>query len=238
MVQAKPSKKSLASALQNQARSLSESPHTKPPQLTPLPESPIRPGDSVSASVSVTASLADPSSNQVSPIDAQPQTSTEQKPSTPAVADLQVEVDYPIEPHEPEPSISFPASPPSTLSPDLHPAPLSFRSAGRAPELAVIQATPVIDKEKFPSPTDRTGTSFRKAPPAPLNLSKNAQPSAHLHKAAKAGESDSEYDDVLADGEIPAFERGRRKTREDDDRLREAIALEQASRSRSKKKSK
>ncbi|KAF4636624.1 hypothetical protein G7Y89_g1460 [Cudoniella acicularis] len=50
-------------------------------------------------------------------------------------------------------------------------------------------------------------------------------------------ESDSDYDDILEVDEIPAFpERGRRKTREDDDRQREIAAMREAEmRSLSKK---
>jgi len=82
----------------------------------------------------------------------------------------------------------------------------------------------------FPAPP-------RKAPPAPLNLGKTINTSTHLHQADSADEEDSDYDDVLEVDEIPSFtERGRRKTREEDDREREAAAAKDAElRSLSKK---
>ena len=76
----------------------------------------------------------------------------------------------------------------------------------------------------------------RKAPPAPLKLQRPTQTSKHLHQYGPDDHSGSEYDDVLEVDEIPAFERGRKKTREEDDKEREAAALkEQEHRSRSKK---
>ncbi|RAK98326.1 GTPase-activating protein BEM3 [Aspergillus ibericus CBS 121593] len=57
----------------------------------------------------------------------------------------------------------------------------------------------------------------RKPPPAPLNLSQKdfATPEPDVF------DSDSEYEDILAADELPV-ERGRRRTRDDDDREREA----------------
>ncbi|KAL2808688.1 hypothetical protein BJX63DRAFT_23819 [Aspergillus granulosus] len=64
----------------------------------------------------------------------------------------------------------------------------------------------------------RSPNPARKPPPAPLNL-------GHTDRAAtnhrEASDSDSEYEDILAVEESP-IERGRRKTRADDDREREA----------------
>ena len=77
---------------------------------------------------------------------------------------------------------------------------------------------------------------YRKAPPAPLNLRRTGRVSSHLHHYGPDDHSGSEYDDVLEVDEIPAFERGRRKTREEDDRERDAAALkEQETRSCSKR---
>ncbi|RFU35202.1 hypothetical protein B7463_g1150, partial [Scytalidium lignicola] len=104
-----------------------------------------------------------------------------------------------------------------------------------APSVSVIEATPNIDQglRTFPSPP-------RKAPPAPLNLKKNNDPSSHLHHAGDADDSDSDYDDILEVDEIPMFqERGRRKTREEDDREREiAVMRDKELRSLSKKSAK
>ncbi|KAL4900617.1 hypothetical protein BDW74DRAFT_182697 [Aspergillus multicolor] len=65
--------------------------------------------------------------------------------------------------------------------------------------------------QKSPNPA-------RKPPPAPLNL-------GHLDRATalrEASDSESEYEDILTVEESPV-ERGRRKTRADDDREREAV---------------
>lgn len=101
-----------------------------------------------------------------------------------------------------------------------------------APSLSVTHATPVIGGEGFESSPK---PPLRKPPPAPLNLS-NAKTSAHLHEAVRTEQSDEEYDDTLEIDEIPIVERGRRKTREDDDRVREEKAIqEEEARSKSKK---
>ena len=92
------------------------------------------------------------------------------------------------------------------------------------------------------SPTDQfpaTSPMVRKGPPAPLNLPRPQQPAPPTKSPAEYGPEDhsgSDYDEVLEVDEIPAFERGRKKTREEDDKERELIILrEQESRSQSKK---
>ncbi|KAL5382628.1 hypothetical protein DPSP01_006463 [Paraphaeosphaeria sporulosa] len=107
----------------------------------------------------------------------------------------------------------------------------------QAPQLSLTQATPVIGGDGFEAPASKPAQALRKAPPAPLNLSKPVKTSAHLLQADPGEHDDSDYDDVLEVDEIPILERGRRKTREEDDRMREAIALkEEETRSKSKKK--
>ncbi|CAI6341770.1 unnamed protein product [Periconia digitata] len=107
----------------------------------------------------------------------------------------------------------------------------------KAPALSLTQATPVLGGDGFESPPQKPAQPSRKAPPAPLNLVKPGKPSAHLHQAEAGEEDDSDYDDVLEVDEIPIIDRGRRKTREDDDRVREAMAMkEETARSKSKKK--
>ncbi|TAQ88423.1 hypothetical protein B7494_g3285 [Chlorociboria aeruginascens] len=130
------------------------------------------------------------------------------------------------------PSRSLPSDPPRGPPPKAPPplAPVS------APSLSIVEASPNIDQDikTFPAPP-------RKAPPAPLDLGNKNNASSHLRQAAGAGEeSDSDYDDILEVDEIPAFtERGRRKTREEDDRERERAATRDAEmRSLSKKSSK
>ena len=121
-----------------------------------------------------------------------------------------------------------PATPPPTTQ---------SRSQLEPPALSVTQATPVIGGNGFESPRKQAQPQ-RKAPPAPLNLSKPVTTSAHLHQATR-DDAESDYDDTLEISEIPIVEqRGRRKTREADDRVREAMAVkEEQARSKSKKKS-
>ncbi|TVY28926.1 putative Rho-type GTPase-activating protein [Lachnellula hyalina] len=129
------------------------------------------------------------------------------------------------------PSRSLPSNPPKGPPPNAPPprAPISSQT----PSLALIEPSPNPDEglRMFPAPP-------RKAPPAPLNLGKQNNPSSHLRQASGADDdSDSDYDDILEVDDIPAFpERGRRKTREEDDREREIAAMKEAEiRSLSKK---
>ncbi|PQE05367.1 hypothetical protein CJF31_00011156 [Rutstroemia sp. NJR-2017a BVV2] len=130
------------------------------------------------------------------------------------------------------PSRSLPSEAPRGPPPNSPPPPPTSASG---PSVTVIEASPKVDRgsPKFPPP--------RKAPPAPLNLAKKIEASSHLRQASGAGdESDTDYDDILEVDEIPSFpERGRRKTREEDDRVREIAAAKEAeARSLSKKSSK
>jgi RalA-binding protein 1 len=117
---------------------------------------------------------------------------------------------------------------------------LTPQSAIEAPSLSFTSATPIIGSNGFDSPIERPVHPLRKAPPAPLNLSNSKKTSAHLHQSKPGEHSDSDYDDTLEVDEIPIItERGRRKTREEDDRVREAMMMkdEQARSKSSKKKS-
>jgi RalA-binding protein 1 len=124
------------------------------------------------------------------------------------------------------PSRSLPANPPPR---NPVPSPLSTI---RVPEFNFINPSPNVDhgEPNFPSPP-------RKPPPAPLNLGKPSTTSSHLHQAESPDDDESDYDDVLEVEEIPsATERGRRKTREEDDKEREVAAMRDAElRSLSKK---
>ncbi|KAF2832547.1 RhoGAP-domain-containing protein [Ophiobolus disseminans] len=126
---------------------------------------------------------------------------------------------------------------PETPSPKAAPAHSHAHSHAQLqpPALSVTQATPVIGGNGFDSPPRKQAQVQRKAPPAPLNLSKPMTTSAHLHQATR-DDAESDYDDTLEIDEIPIVERGRRKTREDDDRVREAMAVkDEQARSKSKK---
>lgn len=133
------------------------------------------------------------------------------------------------------PSRSLPSDPPRGPPPSVPPprAPMSSQN----PSVTVIGPSPNPNegRRSFPTPPPR------KAPPAPLNLGKKNSPSSHLRQTSGAGdETDSDYDDILEVDELPAFtERGRRKTREEDDREREIAAMKDAEiRSLSKKSAK
>lgn len=130
----------------------------------------------------------------------------------------------------------------------------SIRQPAQAPPIPPSRGLPLRTSEKrqrnaqesshtpTSSVTDNTQTKImqsppRKAPPAPLNLGRQNQASSHLHQAEESAGLDGDYDDDLEVDEIPTFnERGRRKTREEDDRDREIAAMQDAeARSLSKK---
>ncbi|KAL2072827.1 hypothetical protein VTL71DRAFT_12170 [Oculimacula yallundae] len=132
------------------------------------------------------------------------------------------------------PSRSMPSDPPRGPPPSVPPPKTPMSSQG--PSVNLIEPTPNPDEglRSFPTPP-------RKAPPAPLNLGKKINASSHLRQASGTGEeTDSDYDDILEVDELPIFtDRGRRKTREEDDREREIAALRDAEiRSLSKKSGK
>ncbi|KAF7545252.1 hypothetical protein G7Z17_g9325 [Cylindrodendrum hubeiense] len=122
------------------------------------------------------------------------------------------------------PSRSLPSEPPK-MPPPKPPM-------GHLPTVAVLEATPQPEEglAQFPAPPPR------KAPPAPLQL-KQDRP-ANVIAALDDEESDSDYDDILEVDEIVHEKRGRRKTREDDDREREIIAFKEAAARSASKKSK
>ncbi|KMU74201.1 hypothetical protein CISG_10301 [Coccidioides immitis RMSCC 3703] len=80
----------------------------------------------------------------------------------------------------------------------------------------------------------------RRPPPAPINIDQAARVRPNIEvETGRDRDSNSEYEDadILPEDEIPTFERGRRKTREDDDRHSAALMVqEQEARSRSNKK--
>lgn len=111
-------------------------------------------------------------------------------------------------------------------------------SQPKPPTVSIIEATPLIDQgiSQFPPPP---APPPRKPPPAPLRLKEKLG----VTRAAIIDDeidSESDYDSVLEVDDVPATElRGRRRTREDDDREREVIAQQEAeARSLSKKSKK
>jgi RalA-binding protein 1 len=122
---------------------------------------------------------------------------------------------------------------PPTSSP---PAGLSVK----APSLAITNPTPTIDSGSFPSPP-KPSLGGRKSIPAPLNLAQSnlSPPSQQVQFADQSPVIAVRGDDQVEDNIEDDLDRGRRRTREDDDRIREAIALrEEEVRSLSKKKGK
>ena len=98
------------------------------------------------------------------------------------------------------------------------------------PALTLTESTPTgNDLDRMTPP--------RKAPPAPLDLGQPKQePPLSSFSKVQSDRSASEYEDDVEVDELPAFERGRKKTREDDDRERELLQQkEEEERSRSKK---
>jgi len=115
------------------------------------------------------------------------------------------------------PSRSAPKGPPPSAPPPRAPPPAPV------PVLPLIPPSTNSDDTvgAFPSPP-------RKGPPAPLNLGQK-NTSSHLRQASAEDDTDSDYDDILEVDEIPNFQdRGRRKTREEDDRVREVAAAKEA----------
>ncbi|PKS06509.1 hypothetical protein jhhlp_007257 [Lomentospora prolificans] len=87
------------------------------------------------------------------------------------------------------------------------------------------QPQPGEDGMQFPAPPPRKG------PPAPLQLAKGQRPDT-----ADEEETDTDYDDILEVDEIVNEKRGRRRTREEDERDRHIQVLKEAeARSLSKK---
>ncbi|KAL9605104.1 MAG: hypothetical protein Q9219_000038 [cf. Caloplaca sp. 3 TL-2023] len=93
------------------------------------------------------------------------------------------------------------------------------------PSFQLTESTPIIGASEWQP-------LARKLPPAPLNL----QSASKEPQYGPEDHSESEYEDNVQVDELPAFERGRKKTREEDDREREvALLRDQEDRSRSKK---
>ncbi|KAM0283129.1 hypothetical protein ACHAQH_002610 [Verticillium albo-atrum] len=118
------------------------------------------------------------------------------------------------------PSRSLPSKPPR-MPPPRPPV-------GPPSPVAATHSSPQVDEglAKFPAPPPR------KAPPAPLQLYK--EKSLILDE----DETDSDFDDILQVDKVVDPKRGRRRTREEDDRMREILAQQEAERRSLSKKSK
>lgn len=91
--------------------------------------------------------------------------------------------------------------------------------AAASPSSLASSSSPVNDTMPGEDKQQRVPHPVRKPPPAPLNL---VQGERTLLGNPDIYDSESEYEDILAVDELP-IERGRRKTRDDDDREREAV---------------
>ena len=121
------------------------------------------------------------------------------------------------------PSRSLPSGPPNV------PPPKPPSTAH--PSVTVMEPTPQPDEglSMFPSPP-------RKPPPAPLQLKKHVRRDP---APAEEDDTESDYDDILeVDETADKTKRGRRRTREEDDRDREVIAFREAQERSTSKKSK
>ncbi|KAI8957956.1 RhoGAP-domain-containing protein [Daldinia sp. FL1419] len=147
----------------------------------------------------------------------------EAKKSSEAMKDIPINLSLP-------PSRSLPSKPPRVPPPK--------RPTADPPAVSVIEATPLVDQgiSQFPPPS---APPPRKPPPAPLQLKKETKVLTSIPPEDNS-DSDSDYDSLLEVDELPIIEkRGRRKTREEDDREREILALKEAeARSLSKKSKK
>ncbi|KAI1824469.1 hypothetical protein F4861DRAFT_254934 [Xylaria intraflava] len=120
--------------------------------------------------------------------------------------------------------LQLPIGPPPSRSPPSEPS--------RAPQLnpptvSIIEATPIVDQgiSQFPPPS---APPLRKPPPAPLQL-KQEPGISNSPTIDEENDSESDYDSLLEVDEPPTNNaRGRRRTREDDDREREIIAQREA----------
>ena len=109
-------------------------------------------------------------------------------------------------------------------------------SIRRAEQMLLDQERPGSDlsNRTGPSPTSKMSPPLRRPPPAPLKIDQAQRVRPDIE--VTSGPSDSDYEYMEAD-EVPEVDRGRRKTREEDDQQRaQILAQEQAARSQSNKK--
>lgn len=126
--------------------------------------------------------------------------------------------------------------PPSRSLPNQPPPPQGAPPAPPRGRLHSDSDDTAIDEEgisNFPSPPVQ---SPRKAPPAPLKLKDSKM--SPTFSPEEAVESDSDYDDILEVDEITIEKRGRRRTRQEDNEMREILAIKEAEARSVSKKSK
>ncbi|KAI3393810.1 hypothetical protein diail_3586 [Diaporthe ilicicola] len=125
------------------------------------------------------------------------------------------------------------ALPPSRTLPERPPPPQSALPAPprQAPRSEIDAFVDEDGNSRFPAVP---APPPRKPPPAPLQL--QGQKASPAFPSGEEIESDTDYDDILEVNEIAAEKRGRRRTRQEDDELREVLVMKEAeARSHSKK---
>ena len=155
----------------------------------------------------------------------------------------------PLEIHKKMPptieSFSQPRTPPAQDL-DMGPSPSSFSARRSIVTPRNVNNSPRIGGDSPVEPQIMTSPNLRKGPPAPLNLQQrpiqSPQPLKSPEQYGPEDHSESEYDEAIEDTALetealaPVFERGRKMTREEDDREREFIMKKEVeSRSQSKK---
>ncbi len=120
----------------------------------------------------------------------------------------------------------------STMSPsDDNPAKRA-PEVGRLKTMMMPPAVNLIESSPLVENAEKGFPNTKRPKPAPLNLFQAKRGSMLVHNLQAEDHSDSEYEDLLESDD----ERGRRKTREDDDREREMVAQKESeARSRSKR---
>lgn len=188
---------------------------------------------------SMVESLGDHTSIEASPVATSPQVVQPQERSRSPVLALPLQGHKsPVEEQRSSPVV---VSPPPVVTPPSppreHTTPL-LNTQLPAPTLSVIEATPLADSGGFPSPPTRT---FKKPIPAPLNLSQSnhSQPAVNVPNVEPALVSPLTPNDEPGTEPPKFLDRGRRRTRQDDDKAREELAIqEEEARSLSKKSKK
>lgn len=127
------------------------------------------------------------------------------------------------------------ALPPSRSLPERPPPPQGALPAPprQAPRSEIDSFIDEDGTSRFPSVP---APPPRKPPPAPLQL--KDQDAGRAFSPEEESESESDYDDILEVNEIAAEKRGRRRTRQEDDELREVLVLKEAEARSNSKKSK
>jgi len=104
----------------------------------------------------------------------------------------------------------------------------SFTERRSQPDSRKTSLVPFSSLPGSPDEDASTSPNSRKLPPAPLNLRKTSETALATRKPVlRNKDSESDYDEPSETSTLPTFERGRKKTREEDDLEREVIMVRQ-----------